>query len=198
MSLGFNFTAMLKQLEDQDLPKEYAASKTLQVYRENMRAFEDVIRVLSQAGQSGPGAVVVAASGNDSRRQASPDFVIDVTLPAATTNIISVGALMPDGGGFKAAPFSNINPILAAPGYDIVSAQRGGGLTAMNGTSMACPHVAGLAALWWEETLATNGRVNAEIVQNRLRARAMQLETLAPADRGEGMPVAPKKRRPVS
>ena len=36
---------------------------------------------------------------------------------------------------------------IAAPGVSIVSTKRGGGTTTMSGTSMASPHVAGLAAL---------------------------------------------------
>ena len=36
---------------------------------------------------------------------------------------------------------------IAAPGVSITSDKRGGGLTTMSGTSMACPHVSGVAAL---------------------------------------------------
>ena len=38
-------------------------------------------------------------------------------------------------------------PDLVAPGVDIVSAKPGGGYQSMDGTSMATPHIAGLAAL---------------------------------------------------
>ncbi|MBF0410542.1 MAG: S8 family serine peptidase [Candidatus Riflebacteria bacterium] len=42
---------------------------------------------------------------------------------------------------------SYIKPDVSAPGSNVVSCMPGGGLTKMSGTSMACPHAAGLVAL---------------------------------------------------
>jgi hypothetical protein len=90
--------------------------------------------------------------------------------------------------GLGIAPFSNINPVLCAPGGDIVSADRSNGLAVMSGTSMACPYVAGLAALWWEWSVREIGAATGGLVRSRTIASAQPsgfLVGIEMVDRGE-------------
>ncbi|WP_433295476.1 S8 family serine peptidase [Actinoplanes sp. CA-030573] len=85
------------------------------------------------------GVVVVAAAGN-MRAQGSP-----VSYPAAEPGVIGVAATTPGDG---IAFYSNAGDYVdvAAPGNSIISTFPGG-YRSMQGTSMAAPHVAALAAL---------------------------------------------------
>ncbi|MBW1597142.1 S8 family peptidase [Streptomyces sp. JJ38] len=70
--------------------------------------------------------------------------------PASARSAVTVGATRRDDAE---ASFSNHGRCLDlyAPGQAIVSARLGGGSVALNGTSMASPHVAGVAALAKDE-----------------------------------------------
>ncbi len=146
MSLGFDFPGLAAGLIRQGWPTELATGAALEGYRMNLRMFDRLLAMIQARAAFNGGTVVVAASGNESRRQDSPPYELSASVPAAAQGVISVGALAEGASGFTVAPFSNTNPTLAAPGVNVVSAASGGGLRSLSGTSMATPHAAGVAS----------------------------------------------------
>ncbi|ESZ10167.1 S8 family serine peptidase [Mesorhizobium sp. L48C026A00] len=197
ISLGFDFPGMVDRLrKGKNLEVRFATSLALTAYRETLKEVESWIAALQLENATKRGVIVVAASGNDSRADVGPDNVVGVSVPAACEkDIISVGAAhRGPSGKLRIAPFSNVGPRLSAPGVDIVSARKGGGLVAMNGTSMACPHVAGLAALRWQNEMMTNEQATASNVRAALVANSRSTDfdaDVTQASRGRGMPRAP-------
>ena len=109
------------------------------------------------------GVLFAAAAGNDGA--VSPGFPASLAI----ANIISVGAFGADGA---LASFSDRGALVAAPGVAILSTTAPGKYERYDGTSMATPHVAGLAALLW----SAHPSATLQQVKNAILASAVPME----------------------
>jgi subtilisin family serine protease len=194
MSLGFDFPGLVKRLTDDGWPVDLATSRALEAYRANLRMFDAIMEMIAAQVEFTGGVVVVAAAGNESKRQVDPDYEIGVSLPAAADGVVSTGAVGRSPAGLVVAPFSNTFPQIVGPGVGVLSAKAGGGLVSFSGTSMATPHAAGISTLWWHEVRESPLPATSNTVTSRLLANASFGSLAADvdiADRGVGLIQAP-------
>lgn len=133
---------------------------------------DQVSRAYETVGQRAldRGTLIVAAAGNNAERPGDPGFV---GIPANSPSIMAIAALDPAN---KPARFSARSSSrtgeggrvdLAGPGVKVFSSwpmsQR---YHSISGTSMATPHVSGIAAMWLESTGMTGRELWALLVQN--------------------------------
>lgn len=130
--------------------------------------------------------LLVAAAGNDSDR---PAYRSPLNAPARNPGFLSVAAL---DRYLKVASFScaaldpNVNQLdLSAPGVAVLSSYpvKFGGFRHLSGTSMAAPHVAGIAALLAEGDSQLRGRD----LRNALISMAKALAGQHISDVGAGL-----------
>lgn len=134
--------------------------------------------------------LIIAAAGNDSNRPSIPK---PVSAPANSLSIMAVAAI---DGQMRVAKFSNggLNPStggninVCAPGVDIFSSypkntKNKNYYFALSGTSMATPHVSGLAALYMEQF----PDLSAKEIWEMIEKNAKPIEGLKYRDIGSGL-----------
>jgi subtilisin len=114
--------------------------------------------------------LIVAAAGNDG------PYVGGIDYPGADANIVAVGSIdkdiqIPDWSsrGVNSTTKSYVveeqDIELVAPGVNVESTWKDGGYAILSGTSMATPHVVGLAAKLWQKNSLNPASATREILQ---------------------------------
>ena len=134
------------------------------------------------------GVLVVAAAGNDGPAEGSIDY------PGANVNVIAVGAIdsNEDVPSWSSRGINNGDYIIeerevefGAPGVSVESTWKDGCYNTISGTSMATPHVAGLAAKLWQGSASATRDYLQELAKNH--------DLYTPGDdtaTGFGLPIA--------
>lgn len=103
-------------------------------------AINEAIAEAFEYGREGKGCVIVFAAGNGGNNRS-------VAYPAnCNDKILAVGAIQSDGAIYNKSQTGEKLDVVA-PGVNVLSTVPNNGTDSWPGTSMACPHVAGLAAL---------------------------------------------------
>ncbi|MCC6954858.1 MAG: S8 family serine peptidase, partial [Deltaproteobacteria bacterium] len=130
------------------------------------QALEDAVQ-----NANNNGILFVAAAGNSaSDNDDLPTYPAAIDLP----NVVTVAAVDREGNLASFSNFGYQSVHVAAPGVSIVSTYLNGSYSTLNGTSMATPHVAGVAAL----VLSHDASLSPAQLKSRLMTTAKPLTSL--------------------
>jgi subtilisin len=163
----------------------WAIANGCQVISMSLRGLGPVQPAYTSSGAAAlsKGCLIIAGAGNDSHR---PAQIAPTGSPANSPTIMSVAAL---DQNLQVAPFSNGGKIdIAGPGVNVLSSvPRPKLYGTMSGTSMATPHVSGVAALYAESDPSLRGNA----LWSMLQSSAKKLP-FPPTDVGAGLVQAPQ------
>jgi hypothetical protein len=127
--------------------------------RQHSQALQEIIVKANDLG-----IMMVAAAGNSGKGQDT------LAYPAKYHEVLAIGAI---DSLHERAPFSSsgIELDLVAPGVNILSTRINGEYAFLSGTSMAAPHVTGVAAALWSK----NPSWSNEKIKNKLLETAITL-----------------------
>ncbi|MBI4676524.1 MAG: S8 family peptidase [Elusimicrobia bacterium] len=162
-----NFSDVIAGMEWTVTNKMVVVNMSLGASKGN-EALQAAVEAMAKAG-----VTLVAAAGNNGGA---------VGYPASYPQAIAISASGPED---KVAYFSSRGPQIAfiGPGVSIQSTSMGGGYRALSGTSMSCPHVAGLAAL----AVAARGVNDPDGLRAVLRAAATPIPGVPVEEQGAGV-----------
>jgi subtilisin family serine protease len=150
----------------------YAAANGARIINLSVETNTDdpALRAAVRAAEAADALIVASAGNTGTDIDHAPLYPVSI----AAANVVGVAATATDGTTLP--DFSNYGRLtvpVAAPGVDVLSTSKDGGFEVKSGTSMAAPHVAGVAALM--AALAPNlppGDLRALLLQNATRADA--------------------------
>jgi hypothetical protein len=179
---------------------EWAVSQDADIILMSLGAtgyYDTFVTPVTNARQAG--TVVIASSGNRGVNSSStpgniyPVISVGATDSDETVPTFSSGETVVTGDSWNrtqttaAWPQTYTVPDVVAPGANVRSAVRGGGYATKDGTSMAAPHVAGIAAL---AQSATNKTLQPAEIETAIRATARPpagQSTIRPERYGNGI-----------
>lgn len=125
----------------------YAAANGARIINLSLEGDTDDPRMRAAIDAAAAANALIICSAGNSGIDVDRRPVFPVSIPAP--NVVGVAATEPDDGR-DLPDFSNYGRLtvpVAAPGVEVISTSKSGGYEYKSGTSMAAPHVAGVAAL---------------------------------------------------